>query len=157
VLNGSGFYQYSLTGDSGTYVPVAVNNPIPQAFAAGTALFYIRDLQTGCLDTVSRLISQPDSLKLSASFLVGSQCYSPTGQVKLKEFSGGTGLLSIQMKLPGSSIFTPVTIPTDSILVNLAGGDYTFLAIDQKAVSIDPTFFRVFYVVIYDEHINCSY
>jgi len=135
VLNGSGFYQYSLTGDSGTFTSVAVNSPIPQSFAAGQVFLYIRDLQTGCLDTVGQFILQPDSLKLTASVLIGSQCFSPTGQVKLTAFSGGTGVVSLQMKPPGSSIFFPVTLPADSVLVGLSGGDYTFLVIDQNNCS----------------------
>ena len=137
VLNGSGFYQYSLSGDSGTYTNVSINNPIPYGFGAGLASFYIRDVQTGCIDTISKQISQPDSLKLGADVVIGSQCYAPTGQIRFNQFSGGTGPLNISMKLPGSSQFVPVTLPVDSVLLNMIGGDYIFRIIDQNNCSKD--------------------
>ena len=132
VINGSGFYQYSLSGDSGTYAGIGINNPIPQGFGAGQVLLFFKDLQTGCIDTALANINQPDSLKLRASVLIGSQCFAPTGQIRLREFSGGTGAGTLTMKLPGSNTFLPVTVPADSILQNLIGGDYLFLFSDAN-------------------------
>ncbi len=135
VRNGSGLYQYSLSGDSGTYSTVGINNPIPQGFGAGQVQLFFKDLQTGCLDTALVNISQPDSLKLSAGLIIESQCFAPTGQIKLLEFSGGAGDKKLEVKLPGATVFLPVTVPADSILINLAGGDYVFQITDTNNCS----------------------
>jgi gliding motility-associated-like protein len=135
VINGSGFYQYSLSGDSGTYASVGIKNPIPQGFGAGQFQLFFKDLQTGCLDTALVNITQPDSLKLSATVLINSQCSVPTGQIKLLEFSGGTGGKKLEVKLPNASVFLPVEVSADSILLNLAGGDYVFQLTDTNNCS----------------------
>jgi gliding motility-associated-like protein len=132
VLNGSGFYQFSLSGEPGSFQNVSVNAAFPVGFSAGLYSIYIRDLQSGCIDTISQSIGQPDSLTLDASTLIGSECYAPTGQIRLKKFQGGTGVLNLSMKLPGATQFLPVVLPVDSILVNLIGGDYLFRLTDQN-------------------------
>lgn len=132
VLNGFGIYQFSLSGDPGSFVAAGINADVPAGFGAGPVLFYIRDAQSGCLDTVSLTMNQPDSLKLSASIVIGSQCFAPTGQIKLNQFSGGTGALSVTMKLPGANLFVPVVLPVDSVLTNLIGGQYIFRITDQN-------------------------
>jgi gliding motility-associated-like protein len=137
VLNGFGIYQFSLSGDSGTFVTTGLDADVPASFGVGPVLFYIRDAQSGCLDTVSLNMSQPDSLKLAASIVIGSQCFAPTGQIKLNQFSGGTGTLSVTMKLPGANLFVPVVLPVDSVLINLIGGQYIFRITDQNNCSKD--------------------
>lgn len=132
VLNGSGFYQFSLSGDSGTYSSISLNNPFPLGFGAGSVQLYLKDVQSGCLDTINHTLIQPDSIELAASVVIQSQCFAPTGQIKMTAFSGGTGTLNISIKYPGSSVFLPLSIPPDSILTNLAGGDYVFQISDQN-------------------------
>lgn len=132
VKFGSGLYQYSLSGDSGTFSSISSGNPIPVGFGAGFRQVFIRDVQSGCLDTLGVVFIQPDSLRLRNTVLIESQCFAPTGQIKLNEFSGGTGALSLTYRFPGSNLFLPVSIPADSVLTNLIGGIYVFRISDQN-------------------------
>lgn len=130
VKNGLGLVQYSLSGDPGSFANAQVGQPLPQGFGVGQFSLYFRDLQTGCLDTVQVNMTQPDSIKLEAKLVIGSQCFAPTGQIKITHASGGTTPLNLEIKFPGSNIFLPMAIPTDSMLVNLTGGTYVFQAKD---------------------------
>lgn len=141
VKNGLGLVQYSLTGDPGSFTNAQIGQALPQGFGAGQYQLFFRDLQTGCLDTVSVFMNQPDSLKLAAQVLIGSQCYAPTGQFKITQRSGGSGPLTMEIKYPGANIFLPLVLPVDSILVNMTGGIYVLQVKDTnqclKQITID--------------------
>lgn len=132
VKNGLGLVQYSLTGDPGSFANAQIGLPLPQGFGAGAYNLFFRDLQSGCLDTVLVTISQPDSIRLDAVVLIGSQCFAPTGQFKISQFDGGTAPISLEIKYPGSNIYLPLSVPTDSLLVNMIGGQYVIQAKDAN-------------------------
>ena len=132
VKGGFGFYQYSLSGDSGTFAATQLNEPLPQGFGAGSYSIFIRDVQSGCLDTVTLNITQPDSIRLVAATLIQSACSVPTGQMKIQQYEGGSGLLKLEIKYPDATVFLPLTVPADSILINMAGGDYVIMATDTN-------------------------
>lgn len=132
VKNGLGLVQYSLSGDPGSFTNAQIGQPLPQGFGAGSYNLYFRDLQSGCLDTVTVPITQPDSIRLAVSVLIGSQCFAPTGQFKITQFDGGTSPISMEMKYPGANIFLPLSIPVDSMLTNMIGGQYVIQAKDAN-------------------------
>lgn len=130
VKNGFGLYQYSLTGDPGSYAGSTVGQPLPQGFGAGSYQIFFRDLQSGCLDTVIIAMTQPDSIRLSVNVLIGSQCFAPTGQFKIMQADGGSNPLTFEIKYPGSNTFLPMFIPVDSTFINMIGGLYIIQAKD---------------------------
>ncbi|MEZ4777748.1 MAG: gliding motility-associated C-terminal domain-containing protein [Bacteroidia bacterium] len=117
VSGGTGLYTYEIDGAG------FGNSPVFDSLAAGNYQVVIRD-DNACTDTVSVVISQPDTLVADIFDNIPVACFGDsTGSIRLT-VSGGTQpyIYSVNNGSPQA----------DSLFANLPSGNYAFTVVDSQ-------------------------
>jgi gliding motility-associated-like protein len=98
--------------------------------AAGSYLVRVTDVTTGCIDSATHVISQPDTLKIG-TITTSSVCGQATSSASVTLTSGGTGSYSYSWNTPTPTLSASVT--------NLIDGSYTLTVTDINTCTVSET------------------
>ncbi|MCS7074259.1 MAG: SprB repeat-containing protein, partial [Bacteroidia bacterium] len=127
-FGGTGSVTLTLSGGTGNLNAAWSNNANPSALAAGTYTVTVSDVN-GCTNTRTFTLTQPDSLKISATITNASANGASDGSIILT-VSGGTPNYDYDWS----------NNATTKDLINISAGTYTVTVTDDKGCTKTATF-----------------
>ena len=134
VLNGSGNFEYTLTGGN-LINPVVQTSGVFTGLNGGTYFVQVEDLTstTGCLTSCSASILEINDLECTIS-VDDANCGVNNGTLTVNVLNGSSNL---QYTLTGGSIVGSI-VQNNNIFTNLYGGSYSVIVVDLNSTTANP-------------------